>query len=151
MSGKTAGGLVLIVVGVILALWGINLVNSLGSQFARRIGVEDNTGSMAIGGGSILAIIGLALAVTRSGTSQQASRAYRCPNCEHSIERGDQKCSWCLAVFEKGLEPEEPVLERTYKGKDDLMKKCPDCAEEVRSDARKCRYCGFAFPAEPAG
>ena len=151
MSGKTACGLVLIVVGVMLALWGINLMNSLGSQIAGAIRIQDNTGPVAVGGGSVLAIIGLALAVTGSGTSQHAPRAYRCPNCEHSIERGDQKCSWCLAVFEKGLEPEAPVLERTYKGKEGLMKKCPDCAEEVRSDARKCRFCGFAFPAEPAG
>lgn len=137
-------------VGVMLALWGINLMNSLGSQISGRFGMQDNTGPVAAGGGTILAIIGLALAVTGSSTSQQARSAYRCPNCEHSIELGDKKCPWCLAVFETGLKADEPSLERTDKGKDGLMKKCPDCAEEVRSDARKCRFCGFVFPAGPA-
>ena len=46
MSGKTAGGLVLIAVGVGLALWGINLMNSLGAQIAGAIGMQDSTGSV---------------------------------------------------------------------------------------------------------
>jgi TRAP-type C4-dicarboxylate transport system permease small subunit len=64
MSGKTGAGLVMIVVGVILALWGINLMNSLGQQMAGALGIQDNAGAVAAVGGSLLAIIGLALAVT---------------------------------------------------------------------------------------
>src|ERR1035437_9664992 len=88
MSGRTAGGLVLIVVGVMVALWGINLMNSLGTQIAGRYGMQDNTGPVAAGGGCISAIIGLALAITGSSTSQRDPRPYRCPICEHPIEHG---------------------------------------------------------------
>jgi hypothetical protein len=150
MSGKTAGGLVLIVVGVILALWGINLMNSLGSQITRGLGMQDNTGPVAIGGGVVLALIGLALAASTSrstsqqasnlSTSQQAPGAYRCPKCKTPVELGTEKCPGCGGAFKTGLK----------QGTDGLMKKCPDCAEDVRCDARKCRFCGFAFPAEPA-
>src|ERR1039458_9424938 len=62
MSGRTAAGLVLIVVGVVAALWGITLMNSFGQQMARETGVQDNTGPLVIGGGVALALIGLALA-----------------------------------------------------------------------------------------
>jgi hypothetical protein len=140
MTGKTAGGLVLVVVGVILALWGVNLMNSLGAQIARGIGMQDNTGPVAIGGGAVLAIIGLALAVSGNrGTDQHLRGTYRCPNCKTRIELGAEKCPGCGGAFKAGLK----------ESKEGLMKKCPDCAEEVRSDARKCRFCGFTFPAEP--
>jgi ribosomal protein L7/L12 len=65
MSGKRAAGCVLIVIGVVAALWGINLMNSLGSQIAGAIGMHDNTGPLAIGGGAVLALIGLVLAVQK--------------------------------------------------------------------------------------
>ena len=70
MSGKTAGGLVLIVVGVGVALWGINLMNSFGQQLAREIGMQDNTGPIAIGGGVVLGLIGLVLAVSKGSPAK---------------------------------------------------------------------------------
>ena len=65
MSGKTAAGLVLIVVGVAAALWGINVMNSLGSQIAGAIGMRDNTGPVAIGAGVVLGLIGLVLVASK--------------------------------------------------------------------------------------
>ncbi|HZT29371.1 MAG TPA: DUF3185 family protein [Bryobacteraceae bacterium] len=65
MSGKTAGGLVLLVVGIGIALWGINVMNSFGQRLAREIGMQDNTGPLAIGVGAVLALIGLVLTVSK--------------------------------------------------------------------------------------
>ena len=61
MSGRTATGLLLLAVGVAAALWGINLMNSLGSQIARQIGMQDNTAPLAIGVGVVFGLIGLVL------------------------------------------------------------------------------------------
>jgi amino acid permease len=69
MTGKTAAGLVLIVVGVVLALWGVNYMNSFGSQLGRAIGMQDNTGPVAIGAGIVFGIIGLVLVVSKSSSS----------------------------------------------------------------------------------
>jgi len=70
MSTRTAMGLVLIAVGLAAALWGINLMNSLGAQLAGAIGVQDNTGPLAIGIGVVFALIGLVLAATKGGTAK---------------------------------------------------------------------------------
>ena len=70
MSTRTAMGLVLIAVGLAAALWGINLMNSLGAQLAGAIGVQDNTGPLAIGIGVVCALIGLVLAATKGGTAK---------------------------------------------------------------------------------
>jgi hypothetical protein len=43
-------------------------MNSLGSQIAGAIGLHDNTGPLAIGGGAALALIGLVLAVQKDNT-----------------------------------------------------------------------------------
>jgi len=61
MSGKTAAGSVMMVIGVVMALWGISFVNSVGQQLAEQFGMRDNTGLLAIGGGAAIAIIGLVL------------------------------------------------------------------------------------------
>jgi amino acid permease len=71
MSGKTAGGLVLIVVGVVLALWGLNYMSSLGSQLANAVGMHDNTGPIAIGAGIAVVVIGLAVALSKSKETVQ--------------------------------------------------------------------------------
>ena len=69
MSGRTAGGLILIVIGAVVALWGINLMNSLGAQIAGAIGLHDNTGPIAIGAGIALGLIGLVLVSTKGSAA----------------------------------------------------------------------------------
>ena len=68
MSGKTAGGLVLIIVGVAALLWGFNQMNSFGARLARELGVGDNTGAIAVGAGILLAVVGLVLMVKKPST-----------------------------------------------------------------------------------
>lgn len=70
MSGRTAAGLVLVVIGVVAALWGINLMNSLGAQIAGAIGLHDNTGPTAIGAGVVIGIIGLGLVATKGSATK---------------------------------------------------------------------------------
>lgn len=70
MNGKTAAGLVLIVIGVLIALWGFNVMNSFGSQLAGAIGVHDNTGPVAIGAGVVLGIIGLVLVASKGSEAK---------------------------------------------------------------------------------
>jgi hypothetical protein len=53
MSGKTAGGLVLVVIGVGVGLWGLNVMSSFGHRLARELGMQDNTGPIAIGVGVV--------------------------------------------------------------------------------------------------
>lgn len=65
MGGRTAGGLVLIAIGVAAALWGINFMNSFSVQLGNSIGMRNNTGEVALGLGVVLGIIGLALASTK--------------------------------------------------------------------------------------
>jgi preprotein translocase subunit SecG len=60
MSGKTAAGSVLIVVGIAIAAWGIKLANR---QLAGATGMYDNTSSIAIFVGIAFFITGLLLAV----------------------------------------------------------------------------------------
>jgi hypothetical protein len=65
MSGKAAGGLVLILAGVVALIWGIMYTNSLQTQLANAFGAHDNTGPLAIGAGIVLGIIGLVLIVKK--------------------------------------------------------------------------------------
>ena len=62
MNGKTAAGLVMLVVGIACALYGANYMQSLGSQFDARVGISDYAGQILLGAGSLIALIGLALA-----------------------------------------------------------------------------------------
>jgi hypothetical protein len=63
MSGKTAGGLVLIVAGVVAVAWGINHMNDLHTKLLNALGGHDNNGPLAIGAGIVIGIIGLMLIV----------------------------------------------------------------------------------------
>jgi hypothetical protein len=51
-------------------MWGINLMNSLGAQIAGAIGMQDNTGPIAIGGGVVLGLIGLVLVSTKGSAAK---------------------------------------------------------------------------------
>lgn len=61
MDGKKVFGGILILVGVILAFYGVNELNSMSSKVMSVFG-QTNTGAyMAIGGGVIAGIAGLVL------------------------------------------------------------------------------------------
>jgi hypothetical protein len=68
MSSKTAGGLVLIVVGAATALWGVNYLSSLASRFGRAVGLQDNTGYVALGVGGLFCLIGFIVAISPSNS-----------------------------------------------------------------------------------
>lgn len=105
MSGRTASGLVLIVVGVAVAFWGINLMNSFGAQLGRQLGMQDNTGPIAIGAGVVLGLIGLVLAASKGSTSSQPTYPSPvlpetrsggfCMNCGAALPLGAQFCTGC--------------------------------------------------------
>jgi len=138
------------VVGVILALWGINLMNSLGQQMAGAVGIQDYTGAVAAVGGSLLAIIGLALAVTGRSTSQQAPSAYRCRYAKLRSNWATKSVFGALRSLSRGSKADEPSLNQASKGKECLDEEVSGLRRGGGSDARKCRFCGFVFPAEPA-
>jgi uncharacterized membrane protein YidH (DUF202 family) len=62
---KTAGGLVLVVAGVVALVWGIDHMNDLHTKLLNALGGHDNNGPLAIGAGIVIAIIGLVLIVSR--------------------------------------------------------------------------------------
>ena len=65
MSGKTAGGLILIVGAVVAVVWGINHINDTHTKLWNALGGHDNNGPLAIGAGIVVGIIGLLLIVSR--------------------------------------------------------------------------------------
>ena len=103
MSGKTAGGLVLIVVGVAAAIWGVNYMNSFGSQLASELGARDNTGPLAVGAGVVIALIGLVLAVSKSkqrvsqASVPSSSENKFCSRCGARNAAADSFCNECGA------------------------------------------------------
>ena len=65
MSGKTAGGLVLVVAGVIALVWGFDHMNDLHTKLLNALGGHDNNGPLAIGAGIVVGIIGLVLIISK--------------------------------------------------------------------------------------
>jgi hypothetical protein len=65
MRGKTAGGLVLIVGGIVAVVWGIDHMNDLQTKLLNALGGHDNNGPLAIGAGIVIGIIGLLLIVSK--------------------------------------------------------------------------------------
>jgi hypothetical protein len=63
MSTKTAIGLLMIVFGIGMALYGFNYMNSLAYQVGRQIGLQDSTGLIFLGIGGAIAAIGLMIAL----------------------------------------------------------------------------------------
>ena len=65
MSGKTAGGLILIVGAIVAVLWGINHMNDMHTKLWNALGGHDNNGPLAIGAGIIIGVVGLLLIVSK--------------------------------------------------------------------------------------
>jgi len=65
MSGKTAGGLVLVVAGVVAMVWGTSHMNDLHTKLLNALGGHDNNGPLAIGAGIVIGIVGLVLIVLK--------------------------------------------------------------------------------------
>jgi RNA polymerase subunit RPABC4/transcription elongation factor Spt4 len=125
-------------------LWGYQFDNSMGAQFAARVGNSDPTGPIAICAGILLALVGLVLAISGEAgeraaqtSNQHTTTKLRCPKCKTPVEADTKKCPGCGGLFKAGVEA------GLTEG---LTKKCPDCAEEVKIDAHKCRFCGAVFP-----
>jgi len=56
---KNAAGIIILVVGIALAAYGINHINSAGSEIKAFFGMEDKTGLTFVIVGAIVAIAGL--------------------------------------------------------------------------------------------
>lgn len=56
---KNAAGIIILVVGLALAGYGLNNMNSAGSEIKSLFGVEDNTGMTFLIVGALLTIAGL--------------------------------------------------------------------------------------------
>jgi ABC-type thiamin/hydroxymethylpyrimidine transport system permease subunit len=65
MSGRTAGGLVLVVGGVVALVWGVNHMNDMHTKLLNALGGHDNNGPLAIGAGIVVAIIGMVLIISK--------------------------------------------------------------------------------------
>ncbi len=58
MNGKSLIGIILIVVGIALIIFGINHMNTAGSQIANFFGQEDKTGMFSVIAGVVLSLGG---------------------------------------------------------------------------------------------
>lgn len=56
---KNAAGIIILVVGIALAVYGINHMNSAGSEIKQFFGIEDKTGLTFLIVGAVVAIAGL--------------------------------------------------------------------------------------------
>lgn len=66
MNGKSIIGIVLIIAGVALIVFGINHMNTAGSKIADFFGQEDKTGMFSVIAGVILALAGAFTSFSRS-------------------------------------------------------------------------------------
>lgn len=69
MSGRLALGLVFLIAGIVVAVWGYNDMNSLGNEAADALNLEENNGQIVMFGGVAVALVGIVLAATRGRTA----------------------------------------------------------------------------------
>lgn len=67
MNSKVAGGFVLVIVGVMMILFGLNHFSSAGALLGRQLGLVDSTPFVLMGGGFAIAAIGLVVALNKTG------------------------------------------------------------------------------------
>ncbi|MBF6607477.1 MAG: DUF3185 family protein [Flavobacterium sp.] len=63
MDTKRMLSIVLLVIGILLIGFGVNSMNSTGSEIAEIFGQEDTSGMFSVGVGALLAIVGVVLLV----------------------------------------------------------------------------------------
>lgn len=66
MNGKSLIGIILIIAGIALIIFGINHMNTAGSKIADFFGQEDKTGMFSVIAGVILSIAGAFTSFSRS-------------------------------------------------------------------------------------
>jgi len=98
---RIEGGVALLV-GVVLALYGINSINSASSQLARAMDEPDQSGIIAIGIGVIIGVIGIVLLSSkgRLWSAGNASTTRKCPFCAETIQAEAKLCRFCGKTLE---------------------------------------------------
>jgi hypothetical protein len=98
---KIVGGVALLV-GVVLALYGISSINSASSQLARAMDKPDQSGIIAIGIGVMIGIIGIVILSSkgRSSSASNASTTRKCPFCAETIQAEAKLCRFCGKTLE---------------------------------------------------
>jgi hypothetical protein len=96
---KIIGGIALLI-GVVLAIYGIMNANSTTSRITR-----DTSGLISIGIGILLGVVGIS-ALSYKGRSKQASSTRKCPYCAETIQIEAKVCRYC------GRELDEPISKR---------------------------------------
>lgn len=98
---KIAGGVALLV-GIVLAIYGISSVNSAGSQVMGAMGRPDVGGMAAVGFGVLAAAIGLIIAISKASKTEgvQSTSTRKCPFCAETIQSEAKVCRFCNNALE---------------------------------------------------
>lgn len=98
---KIVGGAALLV-GVVLALYGIISINSASSQLARAMDKPDQSGIIAIGIGIMVGITGMVILLSkgRSSSASNGSTTKKCPFCAETIQIEAKLCRFCSKTLE---------------------------------------------------